>query len=155
MQRVRVVTEAFVLMLLLLGCGATPAGFQKLPDLKFGEAGLYVYRTDRSERLAPTFSIFVDRTKVGSLPSNGYLSLIVPSGAHSVQAGLGDGGIFSKETMIKTTLVVDDQRHYFLQVVPVPPSGEPSSAGAARRAYFTMTPESTAIEELETLRQAK
>jgi hypothetical protein len=136
-------------MLLLSGCSATPAGFQKLPDLKFGEAGLYVYRTDRSERRAPTFGIFVDETKVGSLPHDGYLSLIVPSGAHSVQAGLGDGGIFSKETMIKTTLVVDDQRHYFLQIVLLPPSGSPSTA-AAPNAYFTLTPESTAIEELRT-----
>jgi len=155
MRRVREVTGLLILMLLLLGCGTTPAGFQKLPDLKFGQAGLYVYRTNRSEGRAPTFGIFVDETKVGSLPNDGYLSLIVPSGARSVQAGLGDGGIFSKETIIKTTLVVEDQRHYFLQVVPVPPSGEASSGSTAPRAYFTLTPESTAIEELKTLRPAK
>jgi len=142
-------------VLLLLGCSTTPAGFQKLSDLKFGEAGLYIYRTDRSESRAPTFGIFVDETKLGSLPNNGYLSLTLPSGAHSVQAGLGDGGIFSKETMIKTTLVLDDQRHYFLQVVFVPVSSGAPPAGTAPKAYFTLTPEATAVEELAALRRAR
>ena len=153
MRSVPKITGMVVLLMLLVGCGVKTTGFQKVPDLKLGEAGLYLYRADRNEKRAPTFAVFVDEAKVGSLPNDGYLSLVVPSGARTVHAGLGDGGLFSKESVIKTTLVVDDQRHYYLQVVPVSSSGK--TVSTVPKAYFTLIPEATATEDLQTLRPAR
>jgi hypothetical protein len=74
-----------IFCLLIVGCSSTGPLFEQLPPPDKNKALLYIYRPDSLVMLARPASFEIDDEKIVELKNNGYTSLYIPEGKHTVK----------------------------------------------------------------------
>ena len=99
-QKIKFVTLAFVIGVILTGCASAPgAKFSGLENVPPSTAELIIYRQSAFFAMGQTVPVLVDGNKVGELYNGSYLQQQLAPGSHAIKVTTGAFGKSAEATM--------------------------------------------------------
>lgn len=138
-----------ICVVILSGCVATGNSYVKTANPGESEARLYIYRPSYFMRSGSYPSLLVDSTSIGALKNGGYITVVVPSGSHTItipQSALHWGNA----TRTIPLLLKGGSTYYY----KLDPSMSGDGSRVVHRYQFGPIDEAIAVAELKSLNES-